>query len=717
MTTLPQGAPSGDSLLMTTRLRATVSTAALVLAVATAAASVPGSARADEGMWTFDAFPAERMRAAHGWAPDQAWLNRVQSSAVRLSSGCSASFVSSQGLVLTNWHCVSDCIAELSSAQANLSQTGFIARAAADEKTCPGVEGEVLTSITDVTEQVRGAIAAVPAAEASRATARIAAEIEAEACKDLDPEKFQCSVVPLFRGGQYKVYTYRQYKDMRLVFAPETAVGFFGGDPDNFNFPRFALDAAFLRAYEDGRPVTPATHLPWRRDAVAEGDIVLVAGNPGSTQRLLTVDQLAFLRDWLLPTRQLVRSELRGRVVQYREIGADQLRETEDLLFGIENSFKAQYGQMRALQDPQFFAIKQREEAALRAAVAANPALQAEIGDPWADVSAAVAAQQELFFQHEFLEARAGSVSQLFGVARQIVRVAEEAAKPAAERLPGYSDAAIERTKAQLMVPRQIFPDQERMGLELWLSKAREYVGVDNPAITRLLGRDSPEDLARRLASGTTLADPAVRQALLEGGKAAVDASTDPLIAFVRATDPDARAIALQWSSRVQGPISSASQRLAQARFAVYGSSAYPDATFTLRLSYGTVKGWTFNGNTVPWFTRIGGKYDRATGAFPFAVAPSWAAAADRIDRSVVFNIVSDNDIIGGNSGSPLIDREGRVVGAVFDGNIHSLGGDFAFDGRVNRTVTVTTAAIGEALGSVYGFERLQSELGLTEAR
>jgi V8-like Glu-specific endopeptidase len=696
-----------------------ISLAALAAACASAAGAVlaPGAARADEGMWTFDAFPADRMRAAHGWAPDRAWLDRVQASAVRLSSGCSASFVSPTGLVLTNWHCVSDCVAELSSAASDYGTTGFITRAQSEEKACPGVEGEVLESIVDVTEQVRAAIASVPASELARRTAQITAAIEAEACEGKDTAKYRCSVVPLFRGGQYKLYTYRLYKEMRLVFAPENAVGFFGGDPDNFNFPRFNLDAAFLRAYEDGRPVSPASFLRWRTDAVREGDIVLVAGNPGSTQRLLTTDQLRFLRDWSLPVRQLVRSELRGRVIQYQSQGADQLRESTDQLFGIENSYKAQYGQMRALMDPVFLNIKQREEAALRAAVRASPELAGEIGDPWAEISAAVTTQRALFLEHDFLEARAGSISQLYQMARQIVRAADEAAKPAGDRLPGYSDAGIERIHEGVLVARQIFPDQERMGLELWLSKTREYVGVDNAAVRRLLGRESPEGLARRLIGGTQLGDPAVRQALISGGKAAVDASSDPLIQFVRATDADARAIAARWRSQVQGPVAAASERIAKARFRIQGDSTYPDATFTLRLSYGTVRGWNANGQTVGWSTTIGGKYDRATGAAPFALSPAWVAAASRVDRSVVFNIVSDNDIIGGNSGSPLIDREGRVVGAVFDGNIHSLGGDFAFDGRVNRTVTVTTAAVTEALRSVYQLDGLLTELGVTPAR
>lgn len=683
----------------------------LAAGAAFAALAAAGTANADEGMWTFDNFPAAKMRAAHGWAPDQPWLDKVRGAAVRLTSGCSASMVSPDGLVLTNWHCVSDCVQNLSTTERNYARDGFYAMLPAEERTCPGTEGEVLMGVEDVTDVISKAIAGKAGGEVASARQAAIAKLEDEGCK-ADP-KTRCEVVSLYQGGQYKLYRYRVYKDMRLVFAPEGEVGFFGGDPDNFNFPRFALDSAFLRAYEDGKPIRTNVFLPWSSEAPKPGDIVMVAGNPGSTQRLFTNSQLGFLRDVLLPTRQLVRSELRGRLVAYSGTGEEARRQAESTLFGVENSFKAQLGQMNALLDAEFFGAKVAEERSLRERLAKNPALAREIGDPWADMDKVVAAQRELFMAHDWLEARAGSVSSLYGTARLLVRAAAERAKPSAQRLPGFSDSALPSIERQILEETPIFMGVERIGLELWLSKAREYLTVDDPRVQRLLGKDSPEALAEAALAGTKLTDPAVRKALWEGGAAAIAASTDPLIVLARRADPDARAVAAQWRERVEGPATQASARIAKARFALDGASVYPDATFTLRLSYGTVKGWTWQGRTVEPVTRIGGKYARATGSFPFKLTPKWAAAEPRINKDVVFNISSDNDIIGGNSGSPLIDRQGRVVGAVFDGNIHSLGGAYGFDGRVNRTVSVSTAAVTEALRTVYGADRILAELGV----
>jgi len=681
----------------------------MAVSVATLAFSSP--AFADEGMWTFDAFPAAKMKAAHGFAPDQAWLSKVQQSAVRLSSGCSASFVSDSGLILTNWHCVSSCVADLSSADKDYGLNGFLAAALTDEKTCPGVEAEVLVSIIDNTAKVKAATAGVEASKVAQARGVAIAKLEEEACKNDDKELFRCDMISLFRGGQYKIYKYRTYKEVRLVFSPENAMGFFGGDPDNFNFPRYNLDGAFLRAYENGAPVKTPTHLAWTTETPKDGEIVFVAGNPGSTERLRTTTQLKFERDMRLRTRQLVRSELRGRLVEYRTKSDEAKRSAEDMLFGIENSYKAQYGQQRSLMDPQFFAIKEREEAELKAKVRANPKLLAEIGDPWAQVDAAVAKQQDLFWEHEFLEARAGSISSLYGTARTLVRMANERAKPLAERLPGYSDAAIAQMEKQILTEAPIYKDMEVIGLELWLSKAREYLTADNPSIKRLLGTESPEGIAARGIAGTKLDDKAVREALIKGGKAAVDASNDPLILLARRAETDARALSVRMNQEVNGPLSQAAEKIAKARFAVYGADVYPDATFTLRLSYGVVKGWTYAGVNVPSTTTIAGYFERASGEFPFVAAPSWLAAKPNLNLATPFNISTTNDIIGGNSGSPLIDQQGRVVGAAFDGNIHSLGGNYAYDGRLNRTVSVTTAAITEALTKVYKADRLVTEL------
>lgn len=682
-----------------------------LFAAATLAALTVSAAHADEGMWTFDNFPSATVKAKYGFGPDQAWLDRVRQSAVRLTSGCSASTVSPNGLVLTNWHCVSECVQALSTKQDDYAANGFLAAKAEDERTCPGVQAEILMSIADVTSRVKAAIAGKPAAEVAKARQAEIAKIEEEGCKA--DKKLQCEVVSLYRGGQYKLYTYRKYEDVRLAFAPETATGFFGGDPDNFNFPRFCLDSALLRLYENGKPVATPTYLPWTNEVPKEGDVVFVAGNPGSTQRLFTKAQLEFERDWLLPTRQLVRSELRGRLLNYAAQGPEQKRTSADMIFSIENSFKAQYGQMRALLDPEFFAARVNEENSLRARLKKNAALAKEIGDPWADMEKVVAAQRELFMSHDWLQARAGSISQLYGQARALVRAAEERAKPNADRLPGFTESDLPQLERQMKEQVPVYPEIERIGLELWLSKTREFLTVDDPRVQRLLGKESPEALAAAAIKGTKLGDANARMALWNGGKAAVDASNDPLIVLARRAEADSRAVLNAWRERVEGPAALAAERLARARFALDGDKVYPDATFTLRLSYGAVAGWTYQGQTVTPYTTMGGLYARATGAEPFALAPKWLAAEGSVDKSAVFNLSTTNDIIGGNSGSPLIDAKGRVVGAVFDGNIHSLGGGYGFDARLNRTVSVSTAAIGEALKKVYKADRLATELGL----
>lgn len=675
----------------------------------TAATVLSIGARADEGMWTFDNFPSAQVKQKYGFGPDKAWLDRVQRAAVRLSSGCSASMVSANGLVLTNWHCLSGCAQDLSSKANNYPETGFIAATLKDEKTCPNTQAEILTSIADVTERVKKAIVGKPAADVAVARSSEIARIEEEGCK-ANP-KTKCEVVTLYQGGQYKLYTYRKYEDVRLVFQPENAVGFFGGDPDNFNFPRFNLDSGFVRLYEDGKPVQTKDYLPWAGDAPKENDVVFVAGNPGSTERLYTIAQLAFLRDWQLPTRQLIRSELRGRLLAFSAQTAENKRQAQDITFGVENSFKAQYGQQRALLDPAFFGLKVEEEKSLRAGVKANAALSSKIGDPWAEIERAVVAQSELYLAHDFLEARAGSISNLYGVARDLVRAADERVKPNAERLPAFTDSALPELERRMKEATPIYPGVERIGMEVWLSKTREYLTVDDPRVQTLLGKDSPEALAQRAVAGTKLADPKVRMALWTGGKKAVAASTDPMIVLARRAEADSRAVLTAWRARVEGPIAVAQEKIAQARFALLGTKVYPDATFTLRLSYGQVKGWTHMGRTVAPFTTIGGAFARATGADPFVLARSWIKAEPALNKATPFNVSTTNDIIGGNSGSPLIDAKGRVVGAVFDGNIHSLGGAYGFDPKLNRTVSVTTAAITEALTKIYGATRIADEL------
>jgi hypothetical protein len=671
-------------------------------------ASAP--AKADEGMWTFDNFPAAQMRATHGWAPDQPWLDRVRQASVRIN-GCSASFVSGEGLILTNHHCVSTCLQQLSTAENDLVAKGFNALARTDERRCPGQQAEVVERISDVTARVQGAIGNATGADLTRARTAVITAIEAEGCTD--QEKYRCQVVTLFGGGQYKLYTYRRYSDVRMVWAPEFQAAFFGGDPDNFNFPRYAMDASFLRAYENGQPVATTNHLRWTPRAPVAGELTFVAGNPGSTSRQLTETQRAFRREMLLPTSLILMSEMRGRITAAIAGDAERTRQAADTLFGIENSFKAQLGQFRALNDTEFRTMLSNGEADFRRRAAGNTAL----GDPWADLVAVDRAYRNFYLDYRFMEQQSGGGSTLYDTAQFIVRAAAERAKPESERLPGFSDANLARAQAELFEETPTYPWLEQLMLEFWLSKTREYLTADSPDVRLLLGRESPEALAARLVAGTRMADPAFRRALWEGGAAAVAASDDPMIRFVASHDDRARALRTRFDQEVGGPTTAAQSRLATARFAAYGDSIYPDATFTLRLSYGVAQGWNERGTDVPFTTTMAGTFDRATGAQPFLLAEAFTANRERINGSVVYNFVTTNDIIGGNSGSPVIDRDGAVIGAAFDGNIQSLGGNFGYDGRVNRTVVVSSAAVQEALVNIYPNPGIVRELAGTGRR
>ncbi|MDY6922941.1 MAG: S46 family peptidase [Pseudomonadota bacterium] len=682
-------------------LRSAVSATASIAAVAgfLALTAAPTSAVADEGMWTFDNFPIQTVNQKYGTRIDQAWLDRVRNASVRIQ-GCSASFVSPEGLILTNWHCVVGCAQELSDAQKDYVKNGFTAANREEEVRCPGQTAEVLTEITDVTDRVLAAGEGLEGAAFNAARQAEVGRIQTEACAG--DEKFSCQVISLYRGGQYSLHKFRKYDDVRLVFTPENQAAFFGGDPDNFNFPRYALDAGFLRAYEDGRPAETPSFLKWNAEAPAEGDVTFVSGNPGSTSRLLTMSQLERLRDQQLPVTLIQASELRGRLLEYSLTGDEAKRVSFDPIFGLENSFKVYYGQQGALTDPAFMQTKREAEAELRARVAADPGLVQKIGDPWAELEAVQGVARDLYLPYRQLEQSAGGGSTLYQMAKAIVRSAK-ADMPAERRA---------QLAAMLGEETPIATDMEEIRLRYWLSKTREYLTVDNPEVKAMLGRESPEALAERLIDGTRMADADFRREAagmtLEQLKAA-----DPLLAFVAANDDAAKAIADRWAAEVNAPTARSAEKVAQARFAVYGTNQYPDATFSLRLSYGEVKGWTYRGVTVPPFTYIGGLYDRATGSEPFNLAQAFADNESRVNKDVVYDFVSTNDIIGGNSGSPVINAEGEVIGAAFDGNIHSLGGSFGYDGELNRTVTVSTAAITEVLRTVYPNPRILEELGV----
>ncbi|MDR7154803.1 hypothetical protein J2W40_001618 [Sphingobium xenophagum] len=658
-------------------------------------------AAADEGMWTFDTFPAKIMYDHYGWAPDQSWLDHVRKSAVRLTGGCSASFVSSAGLIFTNHHCVASCLFDNSSAQADLLDNGFTAGRREDEKSCPGQQAEVVTAIADVTGTVQGAYRGMAGETLTRARDAAIAKIEADGCPDRKTTR--CQVVTLFGGGQYKLYTYRIYSDVRLVWAPEDRAATFGGDPDNFNFPRYSLDASFLRAYEDGKPIRPSDHLTWTARAPKQDELTFVVGNPGATARLWTQSQFAFEREMRLPITVAILSELRGRLIAAMETSPEKQREGRDTLNGIENSLKVYIGRTKALNDPAFAERLAKGEADLRQRSADNVA----IGDPWANVTGAVQAYRTVYLPYRFITPS----SDLYGYARALVMAGKEKAKPNGERLPGYTDSALPLLEKQILDKRPLYPWLEKLQLSWSLSKAREYLGVDDADTQLLLGKESPEQLAERLVSQTRLSDPAYRRQLWEGGLQVIEASSDPLVQYALRLEPRQRALTRQVDEAYQGPLTVAGGKLAQARFAAYSDALYPDATFTLRISYGQVKGWTERGKSVPYATVMGGTFDRATGSAPFDLPAAFAAHRNAIDLAATYDFVTTNDIIGGNSGSPVVDRSGAVIGAAFDGNIHSLGGNYGYDPLLNRTVVVSTDAVQEALEKLYPAPALVAEL------
>ena len=673
-------------------------------------ASAFSPAKADEGMWTLDNFPSDRVETLYGFRPDQKWLDHARLSAARLAHGCSAGFVSPRGLVQTNHHCVEECLEELSTSEKDLFTTGFYAKEEKDEAKCPDFELNQLTGIGDVTARVREAIDG-KAGEAFTEAKRAVKAAIAKECSSGN-EALRCDVVELYDGGIYNLYKYRRFQDVRLVFAPEQAIAFFGGDPDNFEFPRYDLDVSYLRVYQDGKPLdTAANYFPYAPDDVKPGDLTFTVGNPGSTQRLDTVAELEYDRDVTLPRSLFRLSEIRGLLTEFRTKGAEEKRIATGRLFGVENSLKARKGQFEALVDPALIAAKTKEENELRAKVGDDPALKAEAGAAWDAIRDTLKRWKPKSERYAYTAGHAAFDTSLFSDAIALVRYPVEKAKPDEKRLPEYTDANFPRVKQSILADRPFYPELQKLTLTFSLTKLREVLGPDDPFVRKVLGNKSPEELANELVDGSQLRDVAVRKALLEGGQAAVDASSDPMIVLARLVDPDFRAIRKDYEDNFAAPLDKAHSAIARARFKVFGTSIYPDATFTMRISYGTVKGYWQDDKFIEPVTRIGGLFARATGAPPYQLPESWIAARPALNTDQPMNFVTTNDIIGGNSGSPVINKAGEIVGLIFDGNIQSLGGDFGFDPAVNRAVAVNVGALREALTKVYHADRIAAEL------
>jgi len=677
------------------------------LLVAALVANVAASSFADEGMWLFTNPPVARIEERYGFVPSPEWLEHVQKSAVRFCSGGSGAFVSADGLVLTNHHVGAPDLEKLSTETRNLLETGFYATAREHELPCPALELNVLWAIEDVTGQVSSAVTptmSAPDANTARRSAISTIEEEAERATGLD-----CQVVSLYRGERYHLYQYKRFTDVRLVMAPEQAIAFFGGDTDNFEYPRYALDMCFFRVYEDGRPYRPEHFLAWSTAGVSEGDLVFVAGHPGSTQRLSTVAQLKFMRDIEFPStlEELWRREVQlqtfsSRSDEYARIAAGEL-------FGVQNRRKAYSGILGGLQDPATIRGKAEGESKLRAAVGGNPDYQNRWGDAWDQIAVARTGYRGFYDRH-----RTGIGSALFGIALNLVRLSEELAKPSADRLPEYSDARLDSVFLSLYSSDPIYDDLEIDRLASSLSHLMETFGGDDPFVQKALGGLSPNQQAEALVGGTTLEDVEVRKALVEGGPAAIAASTDPMIRLAVDLDPEFRAWRKQYEDEVESVEKEAYAKIAAAQFAVNGEDQYPDATFSLRLAFGTVMGYIEKGRQVPPFTTFEGLYERAserTGQTGFELPARWIDRRSELKLDTPYNFVCTADITGGNSGSPVINRGGEVVGVIFDGNIQSLVNDIVYSDTQARAVAVDSRAMIEALEAIYGAKALVKEI------
>jgi hypothetical protein len=623
------------------------------------------------------------------------WLNKVRLASVRFNNGGSGSFVSPNGLVLTNYHIVEDIVGEVSTPEKDLAKEGFVAKTRADEIKAPSLELNQLISIEDITARVNGAVkAGATDAEAFAARRAEISKIEAESTKATG---LRSDVITLYQGGQYNLYRYKKYTDVRLVFVPEFQAAFFGGDPDNFNFPRYNIDMALVRVYENDQPVHPENYFKWSTTGAKDGSLVFVTGNPGSTSRLNTVAHLEELRDTSIPIiiRLLERQE--ALLKKYMAMGEEQTRQGQNELNGVQNALKVYRGRLQGLKDPALMTRKKSEEAALRKAIAAKPEEQKKYGEAWDAIAKAHQTYPTYIKERRIFDQLGGFNSTLFAYARTLVRLADESAKPNGERLPEYTDARRASLELGLYSPAPIHEDFEKLKLADSLSFMVELLGADNALVKQVLDGKTPEARAEEMIAGTKLKDPEARKELAKGGKAAIDASTDPMIVVARLIDPKARELRKRYENEVTGVERANYAKIARALFDIQGNKIYPDATFTLRLSYGAVEGYMENGKKVQPFTTLGGLFarsDQFKHEFPYNLPPRWTEKKSAINLNTPFNFVSTNDIIGGNSGSPTINQNGELVGLIFDGNIQSLVGDYVYDGSVNRAISVDSRGV-----------------------
>ena len=669
---------------------------------------LPALAGADEGMWLYNHPPRELLLKEYGFELTDAWLENLRQSSVR--PGASAEFVSKEGLVLSNHHVGARALQRLSTREHNYMRDGFYARTRAEEKPCPGMELNVLLSIEEVTDRVNGAVKPGLSDEAAfQARRAVMAGIEKES---MDQTGLKSAVVTLYQGGQYHLYRYKKYTDVRLVSAPEEQIAFYGGDTDKFEYPRFDLDICFFRAYENGQPARPSHYLKWSKAGPADNDLVFVSGNPGHTDRLRTIAELEALRDSEYPRTLERLKHLEVVLGAYSARSQENARRARTELFGIKNTRKARDGALAGLLDPKLMEQKQSAEQRLRAAVSAKPAL-AEAQGAWDRIAQAQKIIAEHRVDYDLLERGQAFNTHLFTYARQLLRAVEEQAKPNGERLEEFRESARVSFELQLLAEQPIYDDLETLKLADSLTCLVEGLGWTNALVQKILAGQSPRERAAAAVRDSKLASVAVRRQLYQGGPSALSRADDPMIELARLVDAEARAVRKTVDVQDEA-IRRAHAQIGQARYALEGASTYPDATGTLRLAFGVVKGYEQDGQPVPFQTTFAGLYERARQQGlrpPFDLPPRWVAARKKLNLSTPLNFVCTADIIGGNSGSPVVNRAGEFVGVIFDGNIQSLVADFVYSEEQARAVCVHSSAIIEALRKVYDAQPLADEL------
>jgi hypothetical protein len=667
-------------------------------------------ALADEGMWLYNAPPKDKIKAKYGFELTQQWLDHVRLSSVRFNNGGSGSFVSPDGLTFTNHHVGAECVQQLSTGGHDYIKTGFYAKTQAEEAKCPNLELNQLVGIEDVTEKISAGVKpGMSAADAGQAQRAAMSEVEKNCSTSTG---LRCDVVIFYSGQVYNLYKYKKYTDVRLVFAPEFDIAFFGGDPDNFTYPRYDLDITFFRVYENGKPAHLDNYLKWSSTGVNDGDLIFVSGHPGNTGRLLTMAQLEFLRDVQYPAALKYYARRIDVLQNFSKESEENARIAQEDIFGLQNSQKAITGYEAGLLDKSIMDEKAADEAKLRASFKTEPG-HAESPDPWNEIVQAIKVNQSIYGNLTYLE-RLRGFPRLPQLARTLVRAAEERPKPNTDRFREFRDSALPSLEQQLFSTEPIYKNLETVLLTDALTEMQQSLGNDNSDVQRVLQGKSPAEAAKQLITNTKLDDIAVRKQLYEGGQQAIDASTDPLITVMRAIDPDARTARKEYEDKVESVVRRDGATIAKARFARSGFTQPPDATFTLRLSYGQVKGYQENGKTIPFDTNLGGAYEHAaehSNQPPYNLPESWMKSKSTLNLKTPLNFVSTADIIGGNSGSPTVNKKGEVVGIIFDGNIQSLSWNFAYSDKQGRAVSVDSRGIQEALRKIYGAGALADEL------